>query len=133
MSMPMLRFRSVVVAALLTGATVPASAQSAADVVGEDYHVEVSFNFWKPTPEPIVSSESLGIIGSDINLVTDLGIESRWLKDFSLVLRPATKHRFRIDYLGLSYEAESLRITADQVLSDILKDTPVPESASAAA
>jgi MoxR-like ATPase len=35
--------------------------------------------------------------------------------------------------VGLSYEAESLRITADQVLSDILKDTPVPESASAAA
>jgi len=44
------------IALLLTGATVPASAQGglAADVVGEDYHVEVSFNFWKPTPEPIV-------------------------------------------------------------------------------
>jgi hypothetical protein len=109
MSMPRLCFRSVVVAALLTGATVPASAQGglAAEVVGEDYHVEVSFNFWKPTPEPIVRSESLGIIGSDINLVTDLGIESHWLKDFSLVLRPATKHRFRIDYLGLNYEAEA--------------------------
>jgi MoxR-like ATPase len=35
--------------------------------------------------------------------------------------------------VGMSYEAESLRMTADQVLAQILKDTSVPESASAAA
>jgi MoxR-like ATPase len=34
--------------------------------------------------------------------------------------------------VGLSYEAESLRITADQVLAQILQETPVPEGASAA-
>ena len=39
--------------------------------------------------------------------MTDLGIESKWLKDFGLVLRPARKHRFRIDYLALNYEAEA--------------------------
>ena len=109
MSMLKSRLRSVVIAALLTGATVPASAQGgrAADAIGEDYHVEIAFNFWRPTPEPIISSEALGIIGSDINLVTDLGIESKWLKDFGLVLRPGRKHRIRIDYLGLNYEAEA--------------------------
>jgi MoxR-like ATPase len=35
--------------------------------------------------------------------------------------------------VGMSYEAESLRMTADQVLAQILKDTSVPVSASAAA
>ena len=67
----------------------------------------MSFNFWKPTPEPIIRSEALGILGSDIDLVTDLGIESKWLKDFGVVLRPGRKHRFRIDYLPLNYEAEA--------------------------
>ncbi len=35
--------------------------------------------------------------------------------------------------VGMSYEAESLRMTADQVLAQILKETSVPESAPAAA
>ena len=76
-------------------------------VIGEDYHVELSFNFWNPTPEPIISSEALGILGSDINLVDDLGIEKKRLKDLRLVLRPAKKHRFRINFLPMNYDAES--------------------------
>jgi MoxR-like ATPase len=31
--------------------------------------------------------------------------------------------------VGLTYEAESLGLTADQILAEILKKTPVPESA----
>lgn len=78
-----------------------------ADTVGEDYNVELSFNFWRSTPTAIVSSEALGILGSDVNLVTDLGIEKRTLKDLRVVLRPAKKHRFRINYLPISYLAET--------------------------
>ncbi len=77
------------------------------EAVGEDYHVEVSFNFWNPTPTAIVNSEALGILGSDVNLVTDLGIEKHNLKDLRIVLRPAKKHRFRINYLPISYLAET--------------------------
>ncbi len=101
--------RSVAIAVVLAAGALPASAQvQRADlVVGEDYNVEVSFNFWKPTPEPTIRSEALGILGTDIDLVTDLGIESKWLKDFGVVLRPGRKHRFRIDYLALNYEAEA--------------------------
>ena len=78
-----------------------------ADTVGEDYNIELSFNFWRSTPTAIVSSEALGILGSDVNLVTDLGIEKRTLKDLRVVLRPAKKHRFRINYLPISYTAET--------------------------
>ncbi|MGD9905700.1 MAG: hypothetical protein AB7U83_19685 [Vicinamibacterales bacterium] len=97
-----------VVLALLAAAS-PASAQfgRGSDVVGETYHVEFSFNFWNPTPEPIVNSEALGILGTDVNLVEDLGIEKQMLKDMRLVLRPATKHRFRIQYLPMNYDADS--------------------------
>lgn len=78
-----------------------------AATVGETYHMEVSFNFWSPTPEAIVNSEALGILGTDVDLVTDLGIEKRALKDFRLVLRPARKHRFRVSYVPIVYEAET--------------------------
>ena len=71
---------------------VPASSA----VVGEKYNLEVSYNFWKPTPVAIVNSEALGILGTDVNLVDDLGIEKHYLKDLRIVLRPAKKHRFRI-------------------------------------
>ncbi len=82
---------------------VPASSTA----IGEDYHLELSFNFWNPTPTAVVSSESLGIPGSDVDLVNDLGIEKQALKDLRIVLRPAKKHRFRINYLPITYEAES--------------------------
>ncbi len=108
----MLTFRSpsfaLAVLASLVLSAVPASAQFPARgdaVVGEDYNIELSFNFWNPTPEAIVNSEALGILGTDINLVTDLGITKKMLKDLRIVLRPAKKHRFRINYLPMNYDA----------------------------
>jgi hypothetical protein len=89
----------------------PASAQfqpPGEAVVGEDYHIEVSFSFWPPTPEAIINSEALGILGSDVNLVTDLGIEKQNLRDLRIVLRPATKHRFRISYVPMTYDASTV-------------------------
>ena len=80
---------------------------AAAAVVGEKYNIEVSYNFWNPTPTAIVNSEALGILGTDVNLVDDLGIEKHYLKDLRIVLRPAKKHRFRINYLPINYEAET--------------------------
>ena len=42
-------------------------------VSGEDYHVEVAYSFWCPERDIVVSSESLGIIGTNVDAVTDLG------------------------------------------------------------
>lgn len=99
-----------VVAGLLLTAS-PARAQFQArgsEVIGEDYHIELSFNFWSPTPEAVIRSEALGILGTDVDLIQDLGIEKHTLKDVRVVLRPAKKHRFRINYLPINYDAESV-------------------------
>lgn len=72
---------------------------------GETYHIEVSGAFWNPTPELVIASESLGIAGSNINAVTDLGIQQQRFKELRLVLRPARKHKFRLHYIPMSYTA----------------------------
>ena len=102
----------VAAAAVLGGAS-PASAQfrpqqSAERSVGERYHIEGGFTFWSADPDLIISSESLGIPGDDIDLVNDLGVEQKRLREFRLVLRPAPKHKFRFNYLPIEYDAEAI-------------------------
>jgi hypothetical protein len=97
----------------LLASAFPAAAQfrppsAAAPAVGERYNVEAGLTFWSPEPDLIISSESLGIPGGDIDLREDLGIVEKRIRELRLVLRPATKHKFRFNYLPMSYEAESV-------------------------
>ena len=91
----------------------PAAAQfrppaASAPAVGERYNIEAALTFWSAEPDIIVASESLGIPGDNIDLQEDLGIEQKRLREFRLVLRPATKHKFRFNYLPMSYDAEAV-------------------------
>lgn len=70
--------------------------------------MEASVAWWNAEPTLIVSSESLGIAGDNVDLVKDLGIQKKRLAELRFVLRPATKHKFRINYLPLKYEANSV-------------------------
>lgn len=93
-------------AALLTSS--PARAQYGAQLpsdraTGETYHVEVGGYFWNPTPDIAITSESLGIIGSRIDFVEDLGLEQKRFGQLKVVLRPATKHKFRFEYTPINW------------------------------
>jgi hypothetical protein len=72
---------------------------------GERYHIEASLGFWNPTPDIVIASESLGVLGSQIDAVTDLGIERKRITELRIVLRPARKHKFRLNYLPITYNA----------------------------
>src|SRR5688572_14609828 len=88
----------------LLGSVADASAQyrgPAPAAVGEDYHIEASYGWWDASPSLIVNSESLEILGTDVNLIEDLGIEQRRLGKFNLILRPGKKHRFRFERLPI--------------------------------
>ena len=74
---------------------------------GETYHVELGGYFWNPSPEIGIVSEGLGIPGDRVDFVTDLGIEQSQFRQLKVVLRPATKHKFRFEYTPIGYEAES--------------------------
>jgi hypothetical protein len=96
--------------AILAFFTSPAAAQfrPAADfAVGERYHVEAAAMFWSATPKVVISSESLGIPGDDVDLVNDLGIEAKRLRELRVVLRPARKHKFRFNYTPIKYDAQA--------------------------
>jgi hypothetical protein len=92
---------------------------------GETYHVEIGGDFWNPDPAVLITSESLGIIGSQIDFVTDLGIERQSFKQLKVVLRPATKHKFRFEYTPIRYEAVGT-IKRNIVFNGILYPVALP-------
>jgi hypothetical protein len=106
-------------AAIMVAAPVaPAAAQyrplpagnfaAANDPVGEPYHIEFGVNWWTPSPDIVIASESLGIPGTDIALQANLGIEKQSTYEMYLVLRPGRKHKFRFNYIPQKYEADTI-------------------------
>ena len=98
--------------AVLTAALVcfaaPASAQYKPRTVedpatGEKYHIEAGADFWFPTSDMTVSSESLGILGSQIDFKRDLGLTDTRFRALQLQLRPARSHKFRFQYIPVTY------------------------------
>jgi len=77
--------------------------------VGENYTFEVAFGLWNPTPGIVINSESLGIPGTDIDLVNDLGVTQKRLTRLNATLK-AGRHKLRFERVPIQYVA-STRIT----------------------
>jgi hypothetical protein len=74
---------------------------------GESYHIEAAADMWYPSITATVASEALGIEGSQIDLKRDLGVVDKRMSALALVLRPASRHKFRFEYLPIKYDASS--------------------------
>jgi hypothetical protein len=96
------------VAAVLLGGSASAEAQLRRNdpATGERYNVEVAYGWWSPKPDIEVSSEEFGQAGTIIDFVEDFGYETKRLPEFRAVLRPARKHKFRLDYVPIKYAVE---------------------------
>ena len=99
---------AVVLAFSLGPATSRASAQEPFKATGDKYWIEFSFNWWLPAAGGSVASDALGLIGSEINLASDLGFNDTREMDLRLVLRPAKKHKFRFQYTPAAFSASSV-------------------------
>ena len=98
------------VVALLSVAR-PADAQFARPrdpAIGEVYSMELFGGLWNPTPAIVVSSDAPGIVGTDIDAASDLGVAQKRHRELRLVLRPAWQHKVRIQYLPMEYQAETV-------------------------
>jgi len=129
-----IRLAACLTAALAVGAST-ASAQykqypTSQPATGERYHVEASFGLWNPTPTILVSSESLGIVGTEIDGVNDLGMEKTRFKEFRVVLRPGKKHKLRFQYIPILFEAEQPRLERAIVFNGIKYNVGVPVNSS---
>lgn len=74
---------------------------------GERYHIEASADLWMPSTDMKISSEALGIQGTEINFKKDLGLTDKNFGVMKVVLRPAQKHRFRFQYVPIKFEQQS--------------------------
>ncbi len=92
---------------------------------GETYHVEVGGFLWTPSPDIAITSESLGIIGSKIDFVTDLGIETSTFPQIRVVLRPSTKSKFRFEYTPITYTAQG-NLKRDLIFNGIRYPVSIP-------
>ncbi|MEX2270534.1 MAG: hypothetical protein WD690_03635 [Vicinamibacterales bacterium] len=85
--------------------SVPGTSQRS---VGETYWVEAMGGFWNPSPQGLIQSEQFGIFGDPIDFVDDLGYEKKNFTDFRFVLRPGRKHKFRVQYVPVTYSSETV-------------------------
>ena len=106
--------RAAIVIFVLAALAVPTAARAQYNApplsnlaIGERYHVELSGTIWNPTLFGTISSSQFGIVGDNLDLITDLGFEQTTFTDLRVVFRPARKHRLRLQYTPISYTAES--------------------------
>jgi hypothetical protein len=107
------RFRITVIGFALMMAAAPASAQFGSQALadpatGETYHVEVAGALFNPTPTLLITSEGLGIPGDEIDFVREFGLESKTFTQLRAVLRPGRKHKFRYEFIPISFEKEAV-------------------------
>jgi hypothetical protein len=85
--------------------------------IAENYHIEAAYSWWNAKPELIVNSEALGILGSDIDLISDLGIEQHQLGKLDLVLKPSKKHRFKYQHLPIKYQTDAFPVRREFIFN----------------
>jgi hypothetical protein len=114
---------SAVTAAALFCIAAPAAAQYKPRAVedpatGEKYHIEAGADLWFPTADMTISSEQLGIVGSQINLKNDLGLADQRFSALQLQLRPARSHKLFLNYTPVDYN-QTATLNQDIVFNGI--------------
>ena len=75
---------------------------------GEDFHVELGMNFWKPTPGIVIGSDSLQTVtATGVDLVEELDIPSKRFKEFRAVIRGG-KSKLRISHVDMAYNQSAV-------------------------
>lgn len=75
--------------------------------LAERYIIEAQGGLWSPGPNMSITSESLGILGTRIDFVSDLGLKRTRFREFRATLHPARRHKFRFQYIPLNYRQSS--------------------------
>jgi hypothetical protein len=78
---------------------------------GESFHIEFGAGIWSPSSSIQVASAGSGALsgipGTVLDAQQDLGFSDQRLPAISLVLHPAAAHKFRFDYVPISFSGDS--------------------------
>jgi hypothetical protein len=96
---------------------------------GEKYHIEAAADLWFPTADVRIASESLGIVGSNIDFKRDLGLTDKRMSAVQIVLRPAKRHKFRFEYIPITYSS-SATLSTNLVFNGIRYTIGLPVNSS---
>jgi hypothetical protein len=123
-------FLGAALAAALFCFAAPAAAQYKPRTVndpatGEKYHIEAGAGYWFPTADIVISSEQLGIPGSQIDVKRDLGLTDQRFPVLDIQLRPARSHKFRLQYIPVNY-TQTTTLAQDIVFNGIRYRLGVP-------
>ncbi len=103
----------------------PAGGSVGNAATGENYVVEFAANLWTPTPDLVIASEALGIVGTPIDLVADLNVATKQLVEYRFVFRAGRKHKIRLHYLPINYSSSTI-LQASLVFNGIRYEAGVP-------
>jgi len=82
--------------------------EQAGGPVGENYTIEVEGRMWNVKLDSTVKIVESGI-GTDVNLVNDLGFEERkYFFEGRLQVKFARKHKFNLEYIPLKWNADKV-------------------------
>ncbi len=93
---------------------------------GERFHIEGSAGLWNPSANLIITSTGLGIIGSKVDLKSDLGLVDQRFKELHLTLKPARKHKLRLDYIPIKYSQDGHVVNRDIIFNGQRYSVGVP-------
>ena len=96
---------------------------------GEKYHIEAAADLWFPTADMVVSSEQLGIVGTQIDFKNTLGLTDQRFPVMHLQLRPARSHKFFLHYTPVNY-TQTTTLNQDVVFNGIRYRLGLPVNSS---
>ncbi len=84
--------------------------------VGENWHIEGFAGFFNPAADLSLAVEGLGQTPTLIDAKKDLGLVDKHFSDLRVTLRPAAKHKFRLQFLNMNW-TQSSTLTRDVVFN----------------
>jgi len=75
----------------------------------ENFHVELGFVFWQPTPGIEIQTGGLAAAGvPGVDFVKEFGLADKWFLDFRTVLKTGRKHKIRVSHVTFDYNENTV-------------------------
>jgi len=70
---------------------------------GEDYHIELGYRFWSPSPDILLGSGDLALLSqTGVDFVREFNIQDKRFNEFRTAVRGG-KHKLRLSHLNIEY------------------------------